>query len=361
MAENIVVAMSGGVDSSVAAALLKQRGYNVIGIGLQLMHEREVSRVAGSYCGIHHIEDARRAAQQLSIPFYALDYRQLFKEAVVDGWVESYLNGETPNPCIACNKKIKFEVLLDFCKGVDAALVATGHYARVIFNRHERRYVLKKGFDESKDQSYFLYALSQEQLAHTCFPLGEMNKDEVRALAAEIGLKVHDKRESQDICFVGDGGYGAFLREHAGGRIESGAVLDVDGKVVGEHEGIAFYTVGQRRGVGISGPQRMYISDIDAASNTITVTASRDDLKQNSILLDKVNYPSSKSHERPLEVFARTRYRGEEKPALLLPLSGGKAILEWHEAQEAPAPGQAVVLYRGDEVVAGGTARRSLS
>lgn len=354
MAEPTIVAMSGGVDSSVAAAILRDKGYNVIGIGLKLIDGGISEPQTGSCCGIRDMEDARRVARQLSIPFYVLDFRRLFKENVIDHFVQAYLTGETPNPCIPCNAIVKFEVLWHFCMSVGASSLATGHYTRVIFNKRRKRYVLMKGVDESKDQSYFLYSLSQAQLAHACFPLGEMTKEETRSLARRIGLKVHDKVESQDICFVGDGGYGAFIRERAKERIKPGPILDESGRVVGEHDGLPFYTVGQRRGIGISRSERIYVSDIDPKSNTITITASKDDLKQRRTLLDDVNYVSVNCPDRPLEVSARTRYRGSEKPALLLPIAKEKAILEWHEPQEAPAVGQSVVFYDGNEVVGGG-------
>lgn len=355
-----MAAMSGGVDSSVAAAVLKDKGYNVVGIGMQLVDEGISDLQAASCCGIRDMDDARRVAQHLGIPFYVLDFRQSFKENVIDYFVQGYLAGETPNPCMPCNMIVKFEVLWRFCRGIGASSLATGHYARVVFDGRKKRYVLIKGLDESKDQSYFLYSLSQDQLAHACFPLGEMTKDETRALAGRLGLEVHDKRDSQDICFVGERGYGAFIRECAGGSIKPGPIIDRDGKVIGRHEGLPFYTVGQRRGVGVSTPERMYISDIDAENNTITVTPSRDGLKQQRALLDDVNYVSVDYPDRPMEISAKTRYRSTEQPALLLPLATDKAILEWREPQEAAAPGQSVVFYDGDDVVGGGIARRNL-
>lgn len=359
MTETVVAAMSGGVDSSVAAALLKEMGYEVIGIGLRLVDEGMPGEPLNRCCGIRDMDDARRVAQRLSIPFYVLNFKRVFRETVIDYFLRSYLQGETPNPCVVCNEVVKFEVLLRTCRALGASYLATGHYARVVFDRRSGRYLLMKGRDRLKDQSYFLYSLSQYQLAHALFPLGEITKRDTRALAGRFGLGVHDKRESQDLCFVGEEGYGALVREYAGGRIKPGPIVDESGEVVGRHGGIPFYTVGQRRGLGIPGPERRYVAGIDPEKNTITISRSREALRRDRLTLREVNYVSVDRPDEAIEVVARVRYRGPEIPALLIPMAEGKAIVEFYGPQEITAPGQSVVLYRGDSVIAGGIATRS--
>jgi len=352
-----VVAMSGGVDSSVAAAVLKEQGRDVIGIGLQLVDPEDVCVTPGSCCGIESMEDARRVAEKLGFPFYVLNFKDVFRTFVTDYFIDSYLRGETPNPCVPCNDVIKFAELLRSARGLGATCLATGHYAR-IEPGSGGRLALKKGIDGNKDQSYFLYSLTQEQLAAASFPLGEMTKTQTRSVALELGLKVHDKPESQDICFVGVEGYAAFIEQRCGHALEPGPILDDSGAVVGEHKGLVNYTIGQRRGLGISFPEPMYVVDVDPGSNSITITTARGLNRQKQLVLDRVNYVSIVPPSTPVRVSAMTRYRKAEVPATMSPLEGGAASLEFDDPQEPTAPGQSVVLYDGDTVLAGGIAVR---
>lgn len=350
--------MSGGVDSSVAAAVLKEAGWEVVGIGLKLVDSNETTGAENSCCGIDAMEDARRVAEKLDIPFYVLDFKDVFRTAVIEYFISSYLNGETPNPCIPCNEVIKFEELLRVAKGLKAEFLATGHYARVSRDPGTGRYLLWKGTDGSKDQSYFLYSLSQEQLRHALFPVGGMSKKETRELAARLGLRVHDKPESQDICFVEDGDYSAYISKHAGSSIRPGHILDEAGAVIGSHRGLSHYTIGQRRGLGVSFPEPMYVVDIDARANSITVAAAGRLRRQERILLERMNYVSVAKPQEPIGVLARTRYRISEVNATLSPLDGDRAFIEFHSPREPTASGQSVVLYNGDAVIGGGVVRR---
>ena len=350
--------MSGGVDSSVAAAVLQGTGYDVVGIGLQLVDPSKAAGGPRSCCGIGPMEDARRVAEKLGIPFYVLNFKEVFQTTVIDYFVSSYLNGETPNPCIPCNEVIKFKELLRSAMGLEASFLATGHYARVIRDPVAGRFVLLKGMDESKDQSYFLYSLSQEQLSHAVFPVGGMTKKETRELANQLGLKVHDKPESQDVCFIEDSGYACYIKECAGLNIEPGPILDESGTVIGSHKGLPYFTIGQRRGLGISFPEPMYVVDIDATANSITVAGAEKLQRQERLLLEKVNYIAVAEPRETIGVLARTRYKKPEVKATLVPLDCDRAFIEFHSPQEPTAPGQSVVLYDGDVVIGGGVVKR---
>ncbi len=358
MINRVVVAMSGGVDSSVAAGILRDTGHEVVGIGLQLVDSLDSVGTERSCCGIGAMEDARRVAESLDIPFYVLNFKEAFKASVIDYFVSSYLKGETPNPCVPCNKVIKFEELLRVAKGLEARFLATGHYARVVHDRPDGRYQLKKGVDPDKDQSYFLYPLSQEQLAHAVFPVGEMTKKETRELAEGLGLKVHDKPESQDICFIDGCSYAEYIEDNNGSRFTPGPILDESGSVIGEHRGLPFYTVGQRRGLGLKIPKPMYVTAIDPESNSIYVAPHGHLKREDCVLLDRVNYIATTGPKMPVRVTARTRHRSPEVDAFLVPLDEGTAHVEFDEPQEPTAPGQSVVLYDRDTVVAGGVVKR---
>jgi len=356
--KKVVVAMSGGVDSSVAAAVLKEQGSDVVGIGLQLVDPEGTDVSPRSCCGIKDMEDARRVAEHIGIPFYVLNFRDEFREAVIDYFTSSYLRGETPNPCVPCNAVIKFDLLLRKAMGLEATCLATGHYARVELKTGRDRYVLLKGTDPAKDQSYFLYSLTQEQLSRALFPVGGMTKDETRRVARGLGLKVHDKTESQDVCFVGCEGYAAFVCGAADARVETGPILDEAGSVIGEHRGLPYYTIGQRHGLGLSTMDAMYVVDIDPGANSITVAPGSRLMRQERLTLGVVNYVSIEMPDKPMAVEAVTRYRKSAVPATLVPAGAGQAFLEFHQPQEPTAPGQSVVLYEGDTVLCGGVAMR---
>ncbi len=338
----------------MAAAVLKRRGHEVIGVGLRLLDPGDGNV---SEAGAEGMRDARAVAENIGIPFRLLDLRKDFREKVIEDFAMSYARGETPNPCVACNSMIKFGSLFVEALRLGAAALATGHYARVERDARTGGYVLKRGIDESKDQSYFLYALARERLSRVRFPLGDMTKEEAREVAGSMGLEVRDKAESQDVCFVGEEGYGALVRALAGeGR--PGPILDEKGSVIGEHRGIALYTVGQRRGLGLASDQAMYVIDIDPESNSITVAAGERVLRQSRLFLRDVNYVSIEPVEGEIAVEAVTRYRKRAVPAMLRPLAGERARLDFDEPQEMTAPGQSVVLYRGDEVLCGGKVTR---
>jgi tRNA-specific 2-thiouridylase len=361
LSDKVAVAMSGGVDSSIAAAMLKDQGHEVVGIGLRMFGEAGAADAPADRRGVEEMEDARGVAEAIGIPFHVLDFTDPFREKVIDPFVSSYAEGETPNPCIPCNQVIKFGLLLRAAEGMGARYLATGHYARVERDAETGRYMLARGVDGMKDQSYFLYALSQEQLARALFPMGDMTKARARAMAAELGFKVHDKRGSQDICFVGAEGYASYVCRQPGVSFEPGPILDEAGSVIGTHRGLPHYTVGQRRGLGISLPEPVYVVDIDPGANSVTVVTGDRLRRQDRVLLDCINYVSIERPARPVEAQARTRYRKPEVPAMFVPVDERRALVEFHEPQEPTAPGQSVVLYDGDNVLCGGVVKRELS
>ncbi len=341
MNDKIVVAMSGGVDSSVAAALLKEKGHDVIGVTMQIWPRSERSSAC---CSLSAVEDARRVAGKLGIPYYVLDFRKTFKQAVIDDFISEYGRGRTPNPCVRCNQFVKFDALLKKAKVLGADFIATGHYARV--GKTDGRYILKKGIDRKKDQSYFLYPLSQEALSRTIFPLGELRKEDVRKLAKKFGLNVADKKESQEICFV-DGSFGGMF------KLKKGDIVDLSGKVIGEHKGYQLYTIGQRRWLGIAGQKPLYVVDIDPKCNKITA-GDRGDVYGDDLTAGALNWISAKRLMSPTKVKAKIRYNSPESEAEILPVSRGKVRVMFKEPQFAITPGQSVVFYDGDKVVGGG-------
>ncbi len=338
----IAVAMSGGVDSSAAAAILKEQGHELVGFTMQLWNQRRGLSVdengeplPSRCCSLDDVYDARRVAEGLNFPFYVLNLEREFERDVVQPFVTSYLNGETPIPCVACNSRLKFASLDRLAASLGCEKVATGHYARVEFDAATNRYRLLRGRDPQKDQSYFLWELTQDQLSRSLFPLGEMSKPDARAAARRNELAVAEKAESQEICFVPDGDYAGFIgrylaAEDQTGRLPgAGEIVSTSGEVVGEHDGIHHYTIGQRRGIGISSAQPLYVTGIDS-----------------TIALDN---PSE-----PVRAEVRVRYRHTAAPATITPLPDARARVKFDEPQRAIAPGQATVFYRGDEVVGGG-------
>ena len=349
----VIVAMSGGVDSSVAAALLKEEGYQVIGVTMKIWAGGKLPQ-GGTHPACYgpeeeqDIEDARKVAQRLGIPFYALDLRQEYRAKVLDYFCRGYLSGRTPNPCIRCNRLIKFDALLKKAQasGLDFDYFATGHYARVEYDESKHRYILKKAKDQSKDQSYFLSSLSQEQLAHSLFPLGTYTKEEVRRLAQALGLPTAHKPESQDFI---TGGYFPLIE-----AAKSGPILDRQGNILGKHRGIPFYTIGQRHGLGISAKEPLYVTAIDYERNAILV-GTKEEIYGEELIASELNWIAIERLEGPIEVRARIRYLHREAEAVVTPWDKDKAWVKFKQPQMAITPGQAVVFYIEDMVVGGGT------
>ena len=346
--------MSGGVDSSVAAALMVAEGNDVIGVTLKLWEGPQGELPTAGCCTVSDAEDARRVAAQLGMPYYVLDYTEPFMEGVVGRFIDEYASGRTPNPCVECNRTVKFDRMLGHAMELECDVLVTGHYARV---RHDDEgWHLLRGVDSSKDQSYVLSMLGQAELARTRFPVGELTKDETRRIASDLGLRTALKPDSQDICFVGDDDYRAFVRRHAPEAVRPGQLVDVDGTVVGEHEGVTDFTIGQRRKLGIAVGEPRYVVGIDASSATVTIGAQRD-LEVDRVALGDVAFVAGRP-PADRHLVAQVRYKGGGVPARLEEDSEG-----WSVVFDAPvvgvAPGQTAVLYRGDEVLGGGRIERT--
>lgn len=349
-----LIAMSGGVDSSVAAYLMKEAGYDCVGVTMKLYSNEDagVERTK-TCCSLDDVEDARSVAYRLHMPYYVFNFTANFEKEVMDRFVHAYENGWTPNPCIDCNRYLKFEKLYLRMQEMQMDTIVTGHYARVAYDETSGRYLLKKGLDGSKDQSYVLYNLTQEQLAHTQFPVGELSKHRVREIAEEHGFLNADKPDSQDICFVPDGDYARFIERYTGKVPETGDFLDPEGKRIGTHRGVIHYTIGQRKGLGISAPHPLYVCDICPADNTVTLGYS-ENLFSRKLTASDVNLISCDSLEEPVRVQAKIRYRHPAQPATAWMTPDGTLHVEFDEPQRAITCGQAVVLYDGDVVVGGG-------
>jgi tRNA-specific 2-thiouridylase len=362
----IAVAMSGGVDSSAAAALLKEQGHDLVGFTMQLWDPRRNISVdengdplPSRCCSLDDVYDARRVASSLGIPFYVLNLEKDFERDVVEPFVSAYLAGETPIPCVACNSRLKFAALDRMAQSLGCEKVATGHYARIGYNEATGRWQLFRGRNHWKDQSYFLWELTQGQLSRAMFPLGEMDKEAVRDLSRKAGLATAEKAESQEICFVPDGKYAEFIDRylaHEGRGDEmpaSGEIVTTDGKVVGQHSGIHRYTVGQRRGLGIANEKPLYVVKIERAKNRIVV-GDADDLEATEFISRDVNWIAFDNPESPVRAEVKVRYRHDPAPATIFPLAGGMARICFDTPQRAITPGQAAIFYRGDEVLGGG-------
>ena len=358
--------MSGGVDSSAAAALLKAGGHELVGFTMQLWNQRRGLTVGedgeplpSRCCSLDDVYDARRVAEELGFPFYVLNLERDFERDVVAPFVQGYLEGETPIPCVACNSRLKFASLDRTALSVGCEKVATGHYARVRFDEAAGRHVLLRGRDARKDQSYFLWELTQGQLSRSLFPLGEMTKEEAREVARSHGLYVAEKRESQEICFVPDGDYAGFIDRYLeaegreGERPPRGDVVDTGGRVVGGHEGVHRFTVGQRRGIGVSRPLPLYVVRVEPESNRVVV-GHDEELLSSEFTAAGVNWVAFEEPAETIRADVRVRYRHREAPATITPLGAGRARVRFDRPQRAVTPGQAAVFYRGEEVTGGG-------
>ncbi len=353
--ERVVVGMSGGVDSSVAAWILKEQGYEVIGVTMQVWQEEDAQAQEenGGCCGLSAVEDARRVAAMLDIPYYVMNFKSEFKEHVIDYFVDEYLRGRTPNPCIACNRYVKWESLLKRSMDIGADYIATGHYARIA-RLPNGRYAIKNSASSAKDQTYALYSLTQSQLSHTLMPVGDYTKEEIRKIAAKLGLRTADKPDSQEICFIPDHDYARFIEQEAGQVKGPGNFVTADGRVLGRHKGITHYTIGQRKGLGIVMGVPVFVTKICPQSNEV-VLGSNEEVYGDTLYADKLNYMSIPGLEEELQVTAKIRYSHKGAPCTIANAGDGKVICKFQEPVRAITPGQAVVFYHGDTVVGGGT------
>lgn len=353
----VVVAMSGGVDSSVAAALLKDKGYQVIGMTMQIWprgRQEHDEKEYGGCCGIDAIEDARRVAFKLGILHYVVNFREIFAQTVIADFYQEYSLGRTPNPCIKCNQYIKFGVLLQRARELGVNFIATGHHARIERDKATTTHFLKKGVDQNKDQSYFLYSLTQEQLSHTLLPIGNFSKDNIREMARESGLAIADKPESQEICFIHDDDYAKFLKDYIPEAAKPGPILDEQRNVLGNHRGIMHYTIGQRKKLGISTREPSYVLAIEPEIKAVVV-GNKKAAYGDELIATRLNWIAITGLEKPILAKAKIRYRHQEVEAEVTPLDKDKVYVKFKEPQLAITPGQAIVFYDEDTVIGGGT------
>lgn len=349
----VVVAMSGGVDSSVAAALLVEQGYEVIGMMMRLWSEETISgKVFNRCCTPDQMADARRIANRLNIPFYILDSRDTFHDAVVDYFIEQHRQGVTPNPCIECNRQIRFTWLLNHALALDADFLATGHYAR-IRQDPEGGYSLLSAIDSHKDQSYVLSVMGQHELSHAMFPVGDYSKSEVREIAARFGLPTASKHDSQDLCFLGDGDYRRFLREHAPDAMQPGPIIQRDGTILGEHKGLANYTIGQRKGLGLQSAEPLYVIATNPLNNSLIV-GGKDELGTTELRATRVNWIRDEAPTEPFRASVKVRYKAKAMPALVVPLGSDGIRVTFDEPVRDITPGQGAVVYDDDRCLGGG-------
>ncbi|OFI05416.1 tRNA-specific 2-thiouridylase MnmA [Clostridium acetireducens DSM 10703] len=347
MKEKVAVGMSGGVDSSVTAYLLKEKGYDVIGVQMKLFQGNPLNKERESLAE----RDAKKVADSLQIPFYTIDLTKNFKKYVIDYFIYEYSKGRTPNPCVICNKHIKFDAFLNECQKLGAKYIATGHYSRI--EKVEDRYLVRKAVDPKKDQSYVLYNLTQNTLEHTLMPCGEYSKDEIREIAKKIGLEVHNKKDSEDICFIPDKNHGAFISKINNNKVKTGNFVDKYGNVLGKHKGIVYYTIGQRKGLGIALGKPAYVIDIISEKNQVVIGEEEDIFKKELIAKD-VNYILFDKLKSPIKVEAKIRYSALPSEATLIPISDNEVKVVFKDKQRALTKGQSVVFYIEDILVGGG-------
>jgi tRNA-specific 2-thiouridylase len=352
---SVMLGMSGGVDSSVAAAVLLEQGYKVIGVTMQIWPDmkEEIRENEGGCCSLSAVDDARRVADKLGISYYVLNFKDVFQEKVIDYFNHEYLKGRTPNPCIACNRFVKFESMLQKAVSMGIDYVATGHYAKITFDEQKGRFLLKKSATDAKDQTYALYTMTQEQLSRTFFPLGDFTKDRVRELAEKLDLPVASKPDSQEICFVEDNDYGRYIRENTDAEIRPGYFVDLEGRKLGMHKGIIHYTVGQRKGLGNTFGKPMFVVAIRPEDNTV-VLGEKNDVFSSELTASDLNFISIPELTGEMRVKAKIRYSAKEADALISPLNNGRVHVLFDEPQRAITPGQSIVFYDKEDVVGGG-------
>lgn len=353
MKKKVVIGMSGGVDSSVAAYLLKEQGYEVIGIMMKLSpDDPDYVENEGGCCSLSAANDARRVADVINIPFYVMNFKKSFKENVIDNFISEYLGGKTPNPCVVCNKTIKFNEFLRKAQALGADYIATGHYAEVI--EKNGRYLLKRSEDERKDQTYMLYNLTQDQLAHILMPCGKYEKTEIRSIAEKIGLDVFRKKDSQEICFIPDNNHGEFIKKSVEkNKVKPGNFVDKNGEILGKHKGIVYYTIGQRKGLGLALGKPVFVTDIIPKKNQVVI-GDEEEIFKTELIAKDVNLIYMDELKEPMEVLGKVRYSAKLSPATIYPLENGKLKAVFREKQRAITKGQSVVFYKDNFVVGGG-------